>query len=315
MSRLTGKILGWLVVAVLASSQANGSIWTLEEALDQALASHPDAQMAAAKVQEAAALEMAADTGRMPQLGLRASYIQTNNPMQGFGMILSQGTFDNTIDFNDPGQLDALSASVEGRYRLYSGGAIRSGIQSAEANSEASEQNKKATHLHLEDAVVKAYFGIRQADAVVESIEAGIRVLEENLRVSEIREEAGQLIRTERLNLEVELATLRRELLAQQHQARLARSQMAFLLGLSSGSEIELAADDPSINRILMPDILGIANRPELQAARSRLEAAEHASEAAGAGKMPTVDAFASMQADQGWRRDGDGTSWTAAWS
>jgi outer membrane protein TolC len=24
------------------------------------------------------------------------------------------------------------------------------------------------------------------------------------------------------------------------------------------------------------------------------------------------VDAFASMQADQGWRRDGDGTSWTA---
>jgi outer membrane protein len=45
------------------------------------------------------------------------------------------------------------------------------------------------------------------------------------------------------------------------------------------------------------------------------MEAAEAAAQAilsARAGKRPTMDAYASWQADKGWRREGDGTSWTA---
>lgn len=306
---------GWIVgmaFVLWSPLMVPAANWTLEDALDRAKVSHPDARIAAARVLEARAMSAGARVGKQPQVGLRASYVQTNNPMQGFGMILGQGTFDNSIDFNDPGQLDAFNATLEGRYRIYSGGAVQSGIQSAEAAERASELSEDSVQQLIQDGVVQAYFGIRQADEVVRSIQAGIRVLEENLRVSEIREEAGQLIRTERLNLEVELAALRRELLGQQHQARLARSQLAFLLGESSGSEIELAENDPSIDRITEPSIIGIQNRPEVQAARARLEAAEHATSAAKSGRLPTVDAFANVQADKGWRRDGDGSSWTA---
>lgn len=303
-----------LVLALMLSSPILGSAasWTLEGALVRAMESHPDARIARAHVLEAQAATSGARVGRQPQLGLRASYIQTNNPMQGFGMILSQGTFDNSIDFNDPGQLDAFSASLEGRYRIYSGGGIEAGIDSSEAAERASELNEQSALQMIQNGVVRSYFAIRQADEVVRSIEAGIRVLEENLRVSEIREEAGQLIRTERLNLEVELAALKRELLAQQHQSRLARSQLAFLLGESSGSEIQLADQDTSVGRIELPNVVGIQNRPELRAARAQLEAAEHATRAAKSGKLPTVDAFANVQSDKGWRRDGDGSSWTA---
>jgi outer membrane protein TolC len=289
-----------------------GETWTLDKALEYSVRSHPDALIARAKVLEAEAMTSGGRAAKNPQLGLRVSYLQTNNPMQGFGMILSQGSFDNSIDFNDPGQLDSLNGTLEGRYRLYSGGGIDAGIRSGEANERASEFGEESVHQIIQDGVVQAYFGIRQADQVVHSLEAGIRVLEENLRVSVIREEAGQLIRTERLNLEVELAALRRELLARQHEAKLARSQLAYLLGQISGSEIELPDDDASISRITMPVSLGIENRPELQAARAGLEAAEHASRVARSGKLPTVDAFANIQADKGWRRDGDGSSWTA---
>lgn len=305
----------WITVAALWLSTTlyiYGGQWTLSDALNQAAKSHPDALIARARVLEAQAMSTGARVGSQPQLGLHASYVQTNNPMQGFGMILSQGTFDNTIDFNDPGQLDALSAGVEGRYRLYSGGGVAATIKSAEANEEASEMSLESVQQMIQDGVVQAYFSINQADEIVYSIEAGIRVLEENLRVSEIREQAGQLIRTERLNLEVELAALKRELLAQQHQARLARSQLAFLLGESSGADINLVPDDPSIDRIVAPPVMGIQNRPELQAAQAKLEAAQHSSRAARSGRLPTVDAFANVQADKGWRRDGDGSSWTA---
>ncbi len=182
----------------------------------------------------------------------------------------------------------------------------------AQLSGLAGESQLAATESGLEDAVVSAYFGVRQADEIVRSLEAAVKVLEENLRVSRIREESGELIRTERLNLEVELAGRRRELLAHQHQAKLARFQLAFLMGMPPATPVELVDQDPSIEAIDAPPMLSIENRPELQAARSAAEAAAEGVNAAQSERMPTVDAFASWQYDKGWRRDGDGDSWTA---
>jgi outer membrane protein TolC len=284
----------------------------LAAALAEAQAAHPDALMAAARLEEAEAAYREAKAVRIPRLDARVSYMQTTSPMLGFGSILNQGSFDNTIDFNDPGQLDALTAAVEGRYRLYSGGAVKAGIESASAMVAFGEYGVAAAQSGLGDAVVAAYFGIRQADQVVRSIEAGIQVLEENLRISRVREEAGELIRTERLNLEVELAALERERLGAEHGTRLARFRLAYLLGLGPETEIELVDPDPSVQGIRKPETLGIGNRPELMAARASLEAAQQQSHVASAGRLPTVDAYANYQADHGWRREGDGTSWTA---
>ncbi|HSH10071.1 MAG TPA: TolC family protein [Oceanipulchritudo sp.] len=310
--KLGGSKLLLSVVALLAVMPAGAAPLTLEAALEKALVRHPDAEMARARVMEAEARYAEARSGNLPRLDGRISYMQTTNPVQAFGTILNQGTFDNTIDFNDPGQLDSLTAGLETRYRVYSGGGRTAHIKSAESMRMAGEQSLSATESGLEDAVVAAYFGIRQADDIVRSIEAGIRVLEENLRISKIREESGELIRTERLNLEVELATLQRELLGSQHQATLARLQMAFLLGEPAGAGIVLAEADPSVERIAPPPTLSIENRPELQAARAAAEATTHGIRAAKAGYQPTVDAYASWQSDKGWRREGDGSSWTA---
>jgi len=307
-----GRWLPLLSALMLAGVPMEGAPLTLEAALETALAKHPDAEMARARVMEAEARYTEARSGNLPRLDGRVNYMQTTNPMQGFGSILSQGTFDNTIDFNHPGQLDALTAGLEARYRLYSGGSRSARIKSAAAMQRAGEQQLAATESGLEDAVVSAYFGIRQADEIVRSLEAGIKVQEENLRVSKIREASGELIRTERLNLEVELASLKRELLSRQHQATLARFQLAFLLGESPGTAIELTENDPSVDRIVAPPMLSIENRPELRAAREAADAAFEGVAAAKGGRMPTVDAYASWQYDKGWRRDGDGDSWTA---
>lgn len=286
--------------------------WTLEAALERARAVHPDAEMARSRLAQAEARLAQAQAGNLPRVDLRASYVQTTDPMQGFGIILSQGTFDNTIDFNDPGQLDNLSGAVEGRYRLYAGGSRKARIGAAEAARAAGEDQVAAAEAALADAVVKAYFGIRQADKVVESLRSGLRVLEENLRVSKAKEEAGELIRTERLNLEVQVAAMRRELLSGEHRARLARHRLAFLLDLPPRADLALAEADPGIEAIVPPGRLSIENRAELGAARKAVEAAEDQIRAARGGRLPTVDAFANYKANKGYRRDGDGTSWTA---
>ncbi len=299
-------------VAGMVTILANGMELTLVEALQLSLERHPDAETARARLQELEAMEVTAASASYPYLSARINYVQTNNPMQGFGTILSQGTFDNTIDFNDPGQLDALTGQLEARYRVYSGGARDANRTIARHKRTAGEHYVEAAESALEDAVVSTYFSIRQADDIVRSVEAGINVLEENLRISKIKEESGELIRTERLNLEVELAALNRELLAQQHQARMARIRMAFLVSEPATTEISLADSDPSIERIAYPSSLGIKSRPEYLAAVEAAEAAAQGILSARAGKRPTMDAYASWQADKGWRREGDGASWTA---
>ncbi len=301
-----------LGITEMAGAAPADPLWTLEAALERAREVHPDAEIARARLAQAQARLEQARSGMRPQVDLRAGYRQTTDPLQGFGIILSQGTFDETIDFNEPGQLDSLSGAIEGRYRLYAGGTRKARIGAAEAARTARADSVEAALAALADAVVKAYFGIRQADEVVQSLRAGIRVLEENLRISKAKEEAGELIRTERLNLEVQLAGMRRELLSGEHRARLARHRMAFLLDLPPQQSLELAEKDPGVDLIERPARMDTANRPELRAARASVRAAEKKVRAARGGRLPTVDAFANYKADQGFRRDGDGTSWTA---
>ena len=301
-----------ILSGILAAVMPLRAAWTLESALSEAVARHPDTAIARLVVEEAEAAYREARAANLPRLDARVGYMQTTSPMQGFGAILSQGTFDSSVNFNDPGRLDSLTGSLEARYRIYSGGARSAGIDAAAAMRRAGEKRLAATESGMEIAVVRAYFGIRQSDEIVRSIEAGIRVLEENLRISRIKEASGELIRSERLNLEVQLAALRRELLGQQHNAKLARFRLAYLLGEPAGTPVELADTDPSVDRIAPPAELSTANRPELLAARAMSEAAEDGVQAARAGRHPTLDAYASWQADKGWRREGDGTSWTA---
>jgi outer membrane protein TolC len=85
------------------------------------------------------------------------------------------------------------------------------------------------------------------------------------------------------------------------------------LLGLSADSLVELAADDPAAESIPVPEVGILApDWPELAAMRRRLDASEQQVKIARSARMPKVGAFASVEENKGWRRDGDGQNWTA---
>jgi outer membrane protein len=302
--------LGLCLVAPLAAQSPED--WTLAGAIAQARHAHPDALLALAQVELATASLEEAGAMRWPRVHLAGRYFQTTHPMQGFGAILSQGTFDETIDFNAPGQLDGLSVGLEVAYPLYTGGRREALLGAARKRLEARQFDRATAEARLADAVVAGYFTIRQADALMDSIGSGIAVLEETLRVSRAREASGDLIRTERLNLEVELARLERERLAAAHRQRLARSRFAFLLGSPPGTVVRLAGNDPAVAAMSAPDLLTTARRSELEAARAEVAAAREHLSAARAGQRPSLNAFARGDLDKGFRREGDGTSWTA---
>jgi outer membrane protein TolC len=233
--------------------------------------------------------------------------------MMAFGSILNQRAFNFGLDFNHPGKIDNLNATGAVAYNLYSGGRATAGRNAAKAGARAAEQDLRATQNQLGVEVVKSYLNIRKAREAVAAVEAGVKAYEAGVAAARARFEAGQMLKADLLNLEVQLAQTRETLSSVRHGAALAARAFLFVLGQeASGETVELAADDPSVVRLSLPDLHDYSQRPELLGLQERIRAAEAMVRAARGSRQPTVNAFASYQYDQGWKLDRHGDGWMA---
>src|SRR5262249_27890354 len=100
-------LLGWTLTlnAALASEP-----WTLERALEQALAQNPDTEIARHRIAAAQAGLEQANAACWPRLQFQSSYMRTDNPMQVFGSILNQRACSPSLYFNDVPDADELNA-------------------------------------------------------------------------------------------------------------------------------------------------------------------------------------------------------------
>ncbi|RKX31818.1 MAG: TolC family protein [Verrucomicrobia bacterium] len=307
---LTISLIG-LTVA-LFPPRMEAQVWTLEQAVAFALEKSPDSRIANHRIRSAEATVRQAKSGLYPRVDLRASYMQTNTPMMAFGAILNQGVFDFGLDFNDPGRVDNLNLTGLVGYNIYSGGKRSAGQDAADAGLRASELDSQSVRDQLAYEVVNAYFNIIKAREVVASTETAVAAFEENLKVAKLKFEAGTFLKTEVLNLEVQLAQTRENHLGFSHQRDLAERVFLNLLGLDSGQGVTLAPDDQTIDLLRPPPSVDLSTHPDLLSMKARTEAAEAQVRMAKGDRMPIVNAFGSYQLDHGWRLDGTGDSWMA---
>ena len=287
--------------------------WTLAGALEVAQENSPDLLVARARLAGSEALVEQAQAAWLPQLSLSGRYTQTNSPMMAFGSILNQRAFDFSLDFNHPGRIDNLNVTGTVAYNLYSGGRATAGRTAARAGAMAADQDLRSVRLQLGAGVVRAYLGIRKAREAVTAVAAGVAAYEAAVANARLRHAAGQMLKSDLLALEVQLAQTRESLLSARHGARLADQAFFYILGLPAGNEtVELAKDDPSLAALTEPATGDYAQRPEIMGLEQRLRAAEAAVEAARGARRPTVNAFASYQYDRGWQLNRHGDSWMA---
>jgi outer membrane protein TolC len=304
--RAVGTLLSLATASLLAADQP----WTIGNAVEAAMSDGTDAGALRERVEAARGLEEAARSTLWPRLDLRGSYAQTNGAMPGFGLILGQRTFDNTVDFNRPGRLDGATAAVDFSYRLYAGGADTAAIKAREASRAGAEKQLEADLDDLTLTVAKAFLDLRQASATKAALEASRTAVAASLKVAEAIEAEGRLLRAERLNLSVQLAQVEQQLAVAEALVNLSRRRFLILLGRPQEGTAELAplAMDAAEAPLTPP---AGSLRPELAAMRARVAAAAAAVDAAGAGHRPTLDLQATYQHDQGWLRNGAATSWS----
>lgn len=315
--RMIGVLSSWLLLflavaplrAAEPDSKALPAVWTAQEAVRFARANSPDAKMAESRIAAAQAAITMERAAFFPRLDLNSQYSQTNNPMYSFGNILNQGVFHQGIDFNHPGQTDNLNLGVRLNYRLFSGGRDWAGLNAAEAHEVAAQMERDTVNAQLAFEVIRAFSLIQQAEGMVRAYEDEAKAIDAALAVAQARYGEGVLLKADLLDLEVQHAKARENLIQARHGLKVGHRIFRNLLGLPEG---EVVLDPVGSARQEVPTDRGYDRRPELRGVEAVIQAARSMVRQATAGYYPTLDGYAGYGVDKGYELDGSGDSWEA---
>jgi outer membrane protein len=315
MNKFIGGFFGllFLIVSVTAYGAELAAevpeLWTARNSVAFSLANSPDSRVASQRMEMANATVAQARVAYYPQVDISAGYGQTNNPMYSFGNILNQGVFSPTMDFNDPGRTDNINFRAGVEYRFYNGGRDQAGVEAAEAGLSGSQMDVQSVHARLAFEVLKSFQSMIQTQEMLAARKNSLSAIDSSLTVARARYDAGDMLKADLLNLEVQQSRASENLILAGHSLELSQKIFLNLLGLREGI---VKIDSQSGNEQKLPQDRSYAARSELQSLIHAEEAAEASLRGAQSGNLPTVDGFASYQYDKGYVMDGDGDSWIA---
>ncbi|HIP40086.1 MAG TPA: TolC family protein [Desulfocapsa sulfexigens] len=312
----SGVFIFWLLflVSPVLSAAAGESpelpeVWTAKSSVAFALANSPDSRVALQRIEVAAAAVDQARVSFYPHVDVSAQYSQTDNPIFSFGNILNHGVFSQDMDFNDPGRTDDLVMKAGVNYRFYNGGRDQAGVDAAQAGLARSRMDREAVNSRLAFEVVRSFQSLVQAHEMLEARNASLDAIRASLAVAKARFDAGDLLKVDLLNLEVQESRASENLILAEHRLELSQKIFLNLLGLKEGCVII----DPSRDCTQeIPRDQSYELRPELQSIAHAEEAAAANLQVAKGGNLPTIDGYASYQYDKGFVFDGSGDSWMA---
>lgn len=313
---LSVKKFTWLCIFMLllshpalATETVQPQVWQIKSAIDFALQNNPDSQIATQRLAEADAMLSKAQVGHYPQVVLSSSYTWTNNPLYSFGNTINQAAITPATDFNDPGRSDNLNLKAEIRYRIYDGGRTTFAQQAARSGIEASSRQRQAVLQQLGFEVFRSFERISESQSIYRARQSALDALDSSLAVARARFEAGELLKIDLLNLEVQQLNAEENRIQAEQNLELAKRIFAHLLGLEyQPIQIVTTSDLPPEP----PADFDLLQRPELQSLRAAIQAAQSQVQAANGARLPSVDSFGSYQIDRGFKFDGDSHSWLA---
>ena len=211
-----------------------GNAITLEECTRAALENNPDVQAGLERIQAARSMIKQARSAYYPRLYVSGAYSVTDNPPQAFMMELNQKDLDMRdpgFDPNDPDVTDNLRFSLGLQYRLYNGGINVLNTRMAEEEKSAKEFQLAAVQKELVYQVTRGYYSVLQAQDFVAVQQESVESLAESLRVATARFNAGSVVKTDVLNLDVKLAQAQEDLILATNSVQLAIASLNTAIG------------------------------------------------------------------------------------
>ncbi len=276
---------------------------SLEEALAVAFARNVDLRAAVERIGAAEAHVTEASSSFYPQLGARLSYGRTDNPAQAFGMIVSQRRFSPATDVNDPGATQNWRPELVATYSIFRGFQDYYGADAAQKGFELAAFERSVIRNALGQAVAETYYIHLAAKQQIEVAVASTKAVEGELSEARKRFEAGALLKSDLLSLEVRLAAAKDLEVRARNGVEQALASLRVLLALGTEETAELSSEVPPEDASLpsqREEVLRRAadGRPELRAAARLIELRRSELSAEQGGWYPRIDAYASYGQD-----------------
>jgi len=209
------------------------------------------------------------------------------------GLVAGADYTESVVRSNEFQARRNLSADSTLTVPIYSGGAVRNGINAAKRRVEAGQANLRGTEASIFSQVVAAYMDVIRDSAIVSLNHSNVRALDVNLQATNDRFEVGDLTRTDIAQSESRLALARSDL--QQAEANLIASRENYIALV--GEPPEDLQTPPALPGLpSSPDAavqVALVDNPDILAAKKDREAAIYDVRVARASRVPTLSAFA----------------------
>lgn len=298
-----------LLLAAATAAQSQPLHLSLAGAIDRALRSGTQAELARSAEERARIARYEALYNLLPQADARVLRYNQSINLATFGFTLpGQPPIVGPFNVTD-GQI-AAAMQVFNMAALRRYGAFRQGEAASRYAAEAADNDVAA-------AVARLYVLVQRADAQIAAREADVALFEQLLRVAEDQFKAGTGTRLDVAQANVQLSRTRQALLAARNDREAAR--LALLNAVAEDQSQQLVLDEPLPESAAAPALdaaLAAARsaRPELREMEAREKEARLNVEAARARHLPSVafdfegDLSGNRTSDLHWTRRIAGT-------
>jgi NodT family efflux transporter outer membrane factor (OMF) lipoprotein len=279
--------------AVSAAAFPQQDWWTtlgdpqLDALVNEALAGTPSLDAADARERQAIAQAGLADSTRKPQVGVGAQYS---------GLLIPESVAPEPLGGSYKGNF-LLDLNLKYSFDLWGG--KRAKWEAALGQARAAEVDAQAARLMLSSDIAHAYAALAQAFAVHDVAIADKDRSSHLLGLGRQRVKAGIDNQLQLRQAESSVASAQQQAQAARQQIDALRNAIAALLGKGPDRGLDinkpalLSAPSPGVPSLLPSELLG--HRPDVVAARWRVEAARHGIKASEAAFYPTINLSAMI--------------------
>jgi outer membrane protein TolC len=302
-------------------------ILTMDECVKRGLERNPQIGQAEAKVDEAEAKVKQARSKLYPTLKFSANAVRSNklpefktsepeyipttvgmaNPSGG--LVPGLPTHIHMLPFpgfemSNTREGDIYGAKVEAQYPLYTGNKIENGVDAAELQERAENENLRQTRNQLVFDIQQAFSGLLLAQQMVEVVDESYRTANAHYQQVQALYNEGLASNLDVLQIEAVLADLKPQRIKARNGVKKARLYLNNLLNIDLETRIEAEGElEYGPHELPLPEDLyamAMEHRPEMRTLRLRKKMAREMVEIAEANAYPTVALFANYSWDRG---------------
>ena len=261
------KIACWLIIAILGIVTP---AWLIAEEIDLSQPLNLEQCIAIA-------LEKSSDI-KNAKLNLALDELQIKDARSNyFPEITVNGryNFSDKIDFGF--EKENYNATVTGRYTIWDHGQREINLARAKVDKDVTQNRYEETRQKLVFDITQAYYSLLKAQKLVEVDEKLLEQSRENTEMTRAFRDAGKLIEADVATAEVREANDELNLINDQNALEIARADLPTLMGLDTGSLVNIL-DDPDYERYIQTGSIevekmsiddaietALKNRPEIK--------------------------------------------------